>query len=77
MDESVTVKWHSAPAEGSGLSYQPVSHFGREQQKPGGAKPNLLILWRWGSINSKIAQKNIGLWLTDDPLGPETPHHHS
>jgi hypothetical protein len=48
----------------------------REQQKPGGAKPNLLILWHRGSINSKIAHKNIGLWLPDDPLGLETPQHH-
>src|SRR5215831_17412826 len=43
-----------------------------EQQNPGGAKPNLLILWRRGYINSKIAQKNIrfsGLLAERTPLG--------
>jgi hypothetical protein len=44
----------------------------REQQKPGAAEPNLLILWRRGCINSKIDSKNIGLCAADASLCAKT-----
>ena len=37
-----------------------------EQQQPGGAESNMLILWRRGCIHSKTTLKNIGLCEPDD-----------
>ena len=41
-------------------------------RNPGGAEPNLLILWRRGCINSKIDLKNIGPCAADASLCAKT-----